>query len=236
MYQRLNYILVAMFFLAFTSCQRDEDYLTPQNPHGSGLSSIIRFTSVPGATPADSFSQAMISVLINPQTDTLGRQVTISSSLGHFSNNDTTITVTADAYGMVSTPLISDKAGTATIRASVSIYPIDTTLIFSMAYPTDLTLSTDKYVMDTTEAAALTCTLFRDNGTPTDPSKVSFVIKPDTDTVLSLIAPPFVYTTAHAATCTLSNPYHSQGWFTVTASTLGASNDTIRRSIRIQVR
>ena len=234
MYQRVAYIsLLMVFFLS--SCRRDEDYMTIGNPKAMSVSDIIRFSGIDNPGIADGESPVMLTVHINPISDSLNRQISISTSLGYFSNNDTTIDLTVDGYGDIHVPLISAKAGIAAIRASIGQYLTDTSVIFSEAIADDMTFTSDKYVMDTTMTADLTCTLFRGKGQPTDPVKVGFVVTPDNTSLPSLIAPSFVYTASHVASGTLANPFHSLGWFSVTAYMLRSATDTLKRSIRVKV-
>jgi len=209
--------------------------MTIGNPKATPLSDIIHFSKVTDSATADSENSALITVHINPISDSMQRQITIRTTLGHFPNNDTTMNLTVDGYGDVNVPLVSSKAGLALIRASTGQYSVDTSIVFSIALPDDMTLVSDKYVIDATVTASLTCSLFRNNGQPTDPIKVWFQVIPDSIGLSPLIAPAFVYTTNHTGTTSLSNPYHSQGWFTVTAYTLLTATDTLKRNIRVRV-
>lgn len=232
---RLLYLLIIAGIFALTACKRDEDYLTPGNQNGVKVQDIIRFTQVPASGLADSETQSVFIIHINPETDSLRRQVSVRTSLGYFSNGDTVINLNADSYGNVSAVLTSGKDGIAQITASTGIYSVDTSLVLGKAYPEDMTFTSDQYVMDTTATATLTCTLFRNAGKPTDPIKIWLTVIPDSTKLPALIVPSIIYTASHVATATLADPYHSEGWFTVNAYTLTTATDTLKRTIRIKV-
>jgi len=232
---RLLYILICLGIFTLSACQRDEDFLTPGNVNGVKVSDIIRFAQVPASGFADSQTQSVFVIHINPETDSNRRQVSVRTSLGYFSNGDTIITLNADSYGNISAPLSSGKDGIAQIKATTGIYSVDTSIVFAKAYPDDMTFTSDKYVMDTTSTATLTCTVFRNWGKPTDPLKIWLAVIPDSTRLPALILPSIIYTANHVATASLTDPYHSEGWFTVNAYTLTTATDTLKRSFRIQI-
>jgi hypothetical protein len=229
------FILLVLLSLATFSCRRDEDYLTVGNPKAMSIQDIIRWTAVPGPGVADDASVVLLTVHIDPEADSLGRQISVSTGLGRFSNSDSVISITVDGYGNATIPIHSNKDGEALLRATIGKYAVDTSIEFDKAFPEDMTFTADKYLMDTTMSSTLTCILYRANGKATDGQKLTFTVTPDVAGTPLLLVPDFAYTSGQTATATLTNPYHSLGWFTVEARTLRSATDTIKRTIRIRI-
>jgi acid phosphatase family membrane protein YuiD len=235
--KRININILAVSALFFTiSCDRDEDLFSIGNAKGPSLSDIIHFTELSTDPPiADSVTPVIIKLRISPEAMSTKTDVRLVTSLGTFPNNDTAIILAANSTGALSTSLTSNKAGLAKIRASVATYSLDTSVVFHPASPEDMILVADKYVFDTSEDATITASLFRDTGAVSDPIKVFFTVMPDLPSVPPLLITPFANSNDKQATALITNPYGTQGWFTVSAATLHQNGDTLRKSLRIRV-
>jgi hypothetical protein len=229
--------LICVPIIFFTSCHRDEDLLSIGNISGPSIESIIKIASVSNYNIADSVTATMISIKINPESIVSKKEVKFNTSLGKFSNNDTSITINSTTAGMASAFLTSNKSGVAIIKATVDGYSVDTLISFMPAMPQDMQVESDKYLLDTiaSTTANITSKLYRDTGVISDPVKVIFNIKSDSAHTLPLLSPSFQFSDKKQVITTLTNPFKSQGWFTITASTVKQNGDTLSRSIRIKI-
>jgi hypothetical protein len=228
------YITIGILLTCFLSCKRDDEVYSLGNKKGAGINEIISFGTISNPDPeADTTTISLINVQINPEADSANRSVTFNTSLGFFTNGKNTITVTTDAYGRAQAAIKSSTAGAAMISAAIKAATIDTLIHFIPALPDDILLSADNYSVDTAQTITLMAGLFRNpgRGVPTDPVKIWFTITPNT-----LVYPEFVNSTAHVGTIAIKNPFNATGTFKVEAKTLGASGDTIMRSINVIVK
>jgi hypothetical protein len=221
----------------FWSCRRDEDFYAVGHPRGPQLGDILRFISILGSPIADSVTPVQLRIQINGQAAAANRQLRLVTTGGVFSNNDTAIVLTASATGIATVSLTSEKPGLSRIRATVGETVVDTSLQFAVAFPDDMLLNANRVVLDTVQNtdSEITARLFRDTGTVSDPQKVSFLVTPDVAGTLPLQLDAFTFSDQKKATVTLTNPFKSTGWFTVTASVLRQNGDTLARSLRIRV-
>lgn len=222
-------------FILFSGCDRDNELFDLNSKEGVPLSQVIKFSGISaGSVLADSTSFSLIKVQISQNADSVYRTVVLKTSLGKFSNNDTTITLSVNALGEASVQLISDKPGTALIRATVKNIPIDTSIVFVPALPEDMILTANDYLLDTTQSITVTSQLFRNVGVPSDNSKVLFRAIPDNASNF-LIVPLFAFSNNGMASVTITNPFHFRDWFTIEAKTLSAKGDTLVRNIRVRI-
>jgi len=229
-------LVVCFFQLLLAACSPDDAYVTPGNKKGPTVSSIIRFMpNTVNNNVADSISPLYVNVQITPEAALSKRVITLSTSLGFFSNKDTVINLVADAEGKLTAPLISNQPGIALIRAKASGIAIDTIFKFEVSYPDEITLEADKYNVDTSDTATLTARLFKNKGVCSDPIKVFFTVKPDSVSRNPLIITPFGYSANKKIEAKLANPFHVQGWFSITSATTNQNGDTIKSSIRLKI-
>lgn len=223
----------SLFFLS--ACERDEELFDLNSRNGVPLSNVIKFSNISsGSVLADSMSFTLIKVQVSQNADSLYRSVVLTTTLGTFPNNTNTITLPINALGEASVQLISDKPGTAQIRATVKNVPIDTTVVFIPALPDDMTLTADDYTLDTTQSINVTARLFRNIGLPSDNLKVLFKATGDNPTNF-LVVPPFAFSNNGTASVTISNPFHYKDWFTIEAKTASAKGDTLVKTIRVRI-
>lgn len=231
---RLSLILMASFVL-LGGCERDDEIFDLNSNGGVPLGNVIKFSGVSsGSVLADSLSFTLIKVQVSQNADSLYRSVVLTTTLGVFANNNDTITLPVNALGEAAVQLISDKPGTAQIRATVKNIPIDTTVVFTPALPEDMILSADDYLLDTTQSINVTSTLFRNTGIPSDNLKVLFKATADTAGRF-LVVPPFAFSNNGTASVTITNPFHYRDWFTIEAKTASAKGDTLVRTIRVRI-
>lgn len=228
-------LLVMVSFVLLGGCERDDDYFDLNSKDGVPLNNVIRFSAVTtGSVLADSVSFALIKVQVSQNADSVNRSVVLTTTLGMFPNNTNTVTLPVNALGEATVQLVSDKPGTALIRATVKNIPVDTSVVFVPALPDDMILSADNYVVDTNTNITVTSKLFRNTGFASDNLKVLFKATPDNAGRL-LVVPPFAFTNNGTASVTISNPFHYQDWFTIEAKTASAKGDTLVKTIRVRI-
>lgn len=234
LYNKFILLACAPLFL-LSACERDEDLFDLNSKDGVPLANVIKFATISSGTVlADSVSFALIKVQVSQNADSVNRSVVLTTTLGAFPNNSNTITLPVNALGEASVQLISDKPGTAQLRATVKNIPVDTTIVFLPALPDDMILRADNYVVDTLHSITVTSQLFRNTGFTSDNLKVLFKATPDNAGNI-LVLPPFAYSNNGTASVTISNPFHYRDWFTIEAKTASAKGDTLVKTIRVRI-
>lgn len=233
-------VIIAVFsILLFTSCQKQDDLYSQQNPIGPQIGDIISFQTVSSTTiDADGVSLCTIKVKIYPQADAANRAVVFKvSGSARFTNDDTMQTITANTQGYAIASFYNPKAEAVNLKVSVLTYVIDTTVNFIKALPDDMQLTADDYVLDTGQAVHLTSRLYRNagRGEATDGAKVFFTITP-LDTAINFIYQPFSFSKNKIAADTAINPFRVGGRFRVDSKTVSALGDTLRKSINLIVK
>jgi len=95
------------------------------------LSGLIRFDSFSiDPITADNITTRTVTVQIDKNTPQDKRQVTLTTDLGTFTNQQATITLLAGADGSVNTSIKSDAPGTANITAACNGFSVSTALKF----------------------------------------------------------------------------------------------------------
>lgn len=233
-----KYLLLLGLSVCLYACKRDDKVYAPGNKNAAKVSDIIKFSSISNLNPeADTVGISLINVRINPEADSSNRTVTFSTNLGVFINGQTSITVTANAYGDAQTGIRSTIAGDAMISASIKSAKIDTLIHFVSALPDDLLISADNYSVDSSQAVNITVSLFRSRirGLPTDGAKIFFSVSPNMG-IRALVYPAFIISSDHKGIIEIKNPFRISGEFKVEAKTLGAAGDTIKRSLNMEIR
>jgi len=228
------FILFFAVLLIFGCIKRDGDIYSIGNPNGAQVSDLIKITSVSKTSiEADNVTASVITIKIHPETDTLARLITVTTSVGTFQNGKTSDVVTADAYGIATVSLISPTPGITSFTAKIKSWSIDTTVTFIPALPDDMLLSADNLVVDANASIVMTDVLTRNpfRGSVSDPCKVSFVVTGTGSNALAY--PAFSISADKKATATITNPTHIKGSFQVEAKTLSSIGDTLRKSIGI---
>jgi len=223
---------------AVMACEKEVDTYTEGGEGGPAIKDIIRFTGVSSLQPdADSSSTSVLTVQIYPEADAANRDVLFKTSLGTFENGDTLLAVKANASGIASAMLLSDRAGRAKVSAEVKSIRIDTTVVFQPAAPDDMLLSADAYRVDTNTSVSVTTQLFRNpgRGKVTDPVKVFFTVTAPDTAAYQLVYPAFAFSEGQAATMAISNPFKQTGIFRVAAYVLSSQNDTLRKEMVIEI-
>jgi hypothetical protein len=235
-----NSLIIAAFtFCFFSSCEKQDDLYSTQNPIGPQISDIISFQTVSSSqTDADGVSLCTIKVKIHPEAEAANRTVLFKvTGNAKFTNGDTMQIITANTQGFASASFYNTKAETVQLKASVLTYIIDTAVGFEKALPDDMQLTADDYVLDTGQTVHLSSTLYRNTGRgiATDGAKVFFTITA-LDTVLNFIYPPFAFSKNQVAADTAINPFRVGGRFRVDSKTVSAAGDTLRKSINLIVK
>ncbi len=228
----MKFLLLFFAALLFFGCiKRDDDLYSVGNPIGAQVADIIKITSVSKTgIEADNVTSSVITIKINPETDTLARMISVTTSLGTFQNGKTADIVTADANGIATVTLISPKPGITSFSAKIKSWSIDTTVTFIPALPDDMLVSVDNSVVDTNASITITDVLTRNpfRGSISDPCKVSFIVMPALGSA-ALVCTPFSLSADKKATATITNPTHVKGSFQVQAATMSSKGDTLKR-------
>jgi hypothetical protein len=222
--------------LLLIGCRKDDEDYSAGNAEAVPTDRIIKITKISEINiPADTETTSTISLHITPDALAANRSISLSTTLGKFSNSQKATTLTVDAHGDGTFTLSSADIGVATVTATVKGISVDTTLNFQAAPPDDLLLTADHYILDTTQSAVITVMLFRDpgNGVVTNPQKVNFSI---TGTGADqLILPAFAYSTAGNASATLSNPAAIKGSFIVSVSINNSKGIAIVKTLNMKI-
>lgn len=229
-------LYISLLFLSFAACdaRRDDDlYQINKN----NINDVMRFTAIaPDTVAADSFSIASIRIKIANDADSLHRNIVFHTSLGKFTNNDTSNTVFANSSGEATIGLYSSQSGMAEVTATIGTISIDTVIHFIPALPEDLMLTADKYQTDSTDSIQLYTTLFRNRGRISDKTVVYYTIeRTDGATGPTPVVPDFAISEYDTAQAELRNVYHVHGTFKVSAYTTSQNGNTIRKSITIHI-
>ncbi len=237
-----NTFIICLFVLySLSSCDKQDDLYSVQNPIGTKISSIIAFQSLsPTQIEADSFSLCTIKVKINPEADAPNRTVKFKvSGNASFTNGDTVQTVVANTEGYAIASFKNAKVETVHLTAIVSSYSIDTTVKFTLALPDDMQLEADSYVLDrtTSQPAVIKAKLFRNanRGIVSNGAKIFYTFTP-LDTTVNFIYQPFQYSFSQMAIDTAINPFKTGGRFNIEAKTLSADGTTLSKMVMIRVR
>lgn len=232
-------IIAAFSFLLFSSCEKQDDLFSQQNPMGPQIGDIISIQTVSSTqVDADGVSLCTIKVKIYPQADVANRSVVFKvTGNAKFTNGDTMQTIATNTEGFATASIYNTKAEAVQVKVSVLTYIIDTTVSFVKALPDDMILTADDYVLDTGQAVHLTSRLYRNagRGEATDGAKVFFTITP-LDTAINFIYQPFSFSKNQVAADTAINPFRVGGRFRVDSKTVSALGDTLRKTINIIVR
>jgi hypothetical protein len=227
-----------IFSIGWAGCKKEDDTYTVGDKGGVALNNVLEFTAVsPAQLDADSASLATLTVKVDPDATVANRAVKFHTDGGTFLNGDTAEIVTANSEGYASAYLLSDSPRVAHVHVSVlNTYSLDTTVTFVAALPDDMLLSSNKYAGDTTLSFVITSSLVRNTqrGKVSGHIKVNFSVAP-LDTTVNLVYPPFAFSVGSNATITLSNPFQVRGRFTITASTLSSTGDSLSRNIQIKI-
>lgn len=216
----------------FSGCDKDDDVYTINHNQGPAVGSLISFKSI-SELMAEADGESFISVVMNIHAETAEkiRGVKITSSIGTFSNGETSDSIGADATGQVEFQIKSDTPGQARVSATVKNVTVDTILTFEPALPHDIAVTFDKYVAAATDNIIVTCELKRlpFKGEVSDPISVSFEVIPETSGTgnESLVYPEFVYSEENKAVITISNPFELTGGFFLEASSMSADGEVI---------
>ncbi|WEK34604.1 MAG: hypothetical protein P0Y53_19125 [Candidatus Pseudobacter hemicellulosilyticus] len=102
-------------------------------------SDILAFVDLPASPlPADNLSEHALQLRIDPRSPASTRKLTLTTDLGSFSNQQTTIEVQANAEGLAQTYLKSDKAGRAIIRVTRGDFLLEDSVYFTAPDPEQL--------------------------------------------------------------------------------------------------
>lgn len=230
-------IAVISFALLLCSClKKDDEIYSIGNTQSTPVAEIISITGITKPSlEADNASMTTITIKVHPETDTLARMITITTSVGSFANGKTSDVIQADAYGNATVSLISSTPGVSTFTAKIKSWTIDTTLSFIPALPDDMLFSADNTVVDTNASIVLTDALSRNpfRGSVNDPCKVFFAVTGTGSA--SLIYPAYSMSADKKATVTITNPSHIKGTFVAEAKTLSSKGDTLRKSVTLTI-
>lgn len=238
---KLTILIIGTVLLCMSSCQKQDDLYSQQNPIGPQIGDIISFQTVSSTNvDADGVSLCTVKVKINPEADAANRAVVFKvTGNAKLTNGDTVQTITANTQGFATASFYNAKAETVQLKASVLTYSIDTDINFKTALPDDMQLTADDYVLDsaTAQPVVITAKLLRNagRGLVTDGAKVFFKITP-LDTAINFIYQPFQYAQNQIAVDTATNPFKVGGRFRIETKTVSAIGDTLFKSINIIVR
>lgn len=219
--------------------KKDDDRYTIGGQSGISVSRIIVFKSLNSLQlKADSVTPCLVTVQIDPGTDSINRVVIFSTGNGSFPNGYAADTTTANAYGVAAASFVSKMAGAAVVSARIGAYSIDTMVQFIAALPDNLQLTADKYISDDLDSFLIDATVSRDGGRGqvTDPVKVFFSQAPAAIGDAGLIFPTFAFTTGELASITVKNPYKVAGTFDVIAKTVTDKGDTLTKTVTIVIK
>jgi hypothetical protein len=236
----LLYKILGIFLLIgiFYSCKKEDDEYAINNTDGITINSIIFFKNIDSLSiEADGATKNTISIQINPEADLTNREVSLTTTIGKFSNDRQTDTVIPNASGVATFTITSEIPEIARISASIKSYKIDTVLNFRPSLPHEILLYADKYIADTSQSITLTVDLIRNSfkGVVTDPVKVFFAISPLSSQTMPLIYPTFGLSSNGKAIITITNPFFVKGNFSVEAKSVSAIGDTLRRQIIFKI-
>ncbi len=238
---KLTILVIASLLLCLTSCEKQDDLYSLQNPIGPQIGDIISFQTVSSTqVDADGVSLCTVKVKISPEADMANRAVVFKvTGNAKFINGDTVQTITANTQGFATVSFYNTKAQTVQVKASVLTYTIDTIINFKAALSDDIQLTADNYILDSSIAqpVVITAKLFRNTGrgVASDGAKVFFKITA-LDTTINFIYQPFQYSQNQTAVDTATNPFKVGGRFRIEAKTVSAIGDTLFKSINIIVR
>jgi hypothetical protein len=233
-------IVAAFSFLLFSSCEKQDDLFSQQNPIGPQIGDIISIQTVSSTqVDADGASLCTIKVKIYPQADVANRSVVFKvTGSAKFTNDDTVQTITANTEGFATASFYNKKAEAVQLKASILNYKVDTIINFKLALPDDMQFIADDYTPDSTtgQPVVMTAKLFRNagRGDVSDGAKVFFKITP-LDTTINFIYQPFQYSQNKMAVDTAINPFKVGGRFNIEAKTVSSAGDTLRKFITIMV-
>ena len=141
------------------------------------LANLISFGVVDTtAIPADNITARTLKLQIDKNTPEEKRQVILTTDLGSFTNQQTTITLLADANGNASSQIKSDAPGTANVTASCNGFSTSIALTFATPNPDNIVKFDNNLLTNTTADGVSTLALRAviNNATPAALRKVTF--------------------------------------------------------------
>ena len=234
-----QHIIIAGALLLLTGCgKKDDDRYLIGGPSGVPVSRIIAFKTLsPLQLQADNITPCLVTVKIDPGTDSINRVVIFSTGNGSFPNGYAADTVTANAYGIAAASFVSKRAGDAFVSARIRSYSIDTLVQFTAALPDNLHLTADKYTSDDVDSFRIDASVSRDGGRGqvTDPVKVFFSQTPSATGVAALVFPASTFTSEGVASITVKNPYKVTGTFDIVAKTVNDKGDSLTHTVTLVI-
>lgn len=233
----MKYLFI-VFFLIFISCKKDDKVYSLGNEDGAQLSSLIHVSNISKIqVQADSLTTTTIEISINPEADSIAKNILLTTSLGTFPSGSNKDTLRANSYGIAKVDLLSNVFGTAMITVQSKSIVVDTNIVFQQSLPDDILMVADKYVGNNTDTFIITTSLFRNpgRGQVSDPVKIFYVITPENPNSPALVYPQFSFSTTKKSTITILNPLKGKGNYKIEAKTVSANNDTLSRNISIKI-
>ena len=221
------------------ACKKEDQLYSVGNQNGPKISDLIHFLSLSAdSLYADSASREIITVQVTPEADSLNKFVIFSTLNGTFPNGFPADTIHADANGVASTSFLSATPNSANIvTATVKGISIDTIIRIIPALPDDMSITADKYLTDTLNNISINASLVRNpgRGKVSDPVKVYFTVTPDSVSK-TLIINSFSYSANGIATALIQNPFKYTGSFIITAETVSATGDSLKRMLTVRIK
>jgi hypothetical protein len=159
----MNKIIFLVIVIIFFACAKNSDYVINK---GLSPDDIIKFTSItPDSAYADSNSQVIIRVSVNPNTDT-PQDVTLTTDKGIINGKSASETMTTNLNRYVDFVLTAGQlSGPVFLRTTVaSSYTRDTTLIFGKAYPDTIIIRPDAFTVSAGSTLNVNIDLLRFKG------------------------------------------------------------------------